>query len=444
MTNKNKAPSMSARADGSLSCTITTRVVLRTSVVASLGILLANCASQPQHARYSSQQQREIGAFASKKYGTASPRMYADTGMEMPKGGGRDHIGKTYRVAGRAYTPHDRPVGSAQVGAASWYGAAFHGRKTANGEIYDRRSYSAAHPTMPLPSYARVTNIRNGASIIVRVNDRGPYHGGRIMDVSERVADALAFKAHGTGRVRVEYLGRASVAGSDDVKLAQSLSVGAPAVASYIPTSYSVNSGTQVAMAAEPVASAPPVAAAVYTPRTQPVAATPLPTETVPASAEVESTSAEAAKTVAPVAAATRSVASRTTTTAQAASVAAPAAAKATAPALRAKPQPVDEARGVKGLALNSADKAVSAAAQPAKAVSAAKSVSTVPSPAARPLDLKAPAKALTGRKPETLSSFAPSRPKSGKFDLNNPLAKLAPKNTDPVKAKVLSAAAGN
>ena len=79
-------------------------------------------------------------------------------------------------------------------GLASWYGDDFHGRLTANGEVFDRDSIAAAHPTMPLPSYARVTNVENRHSMIVRVNDRGPYHGNRIIDVSERVAEALGFK----------------------------------------------------------------------------------------------------------------------------------------------------------------------------------------------------------------------------------------------------------
>ena len=83
---------------------------------------------------------------------------------------------------------------------ASWYGDAFQGRRTANGEIYDKASLTAAHPTMPLPSYARVTNLVNGYSIIVRVNDRGPYRGGRVMDVSSRVADVLDFKGAGTAQ----------------------------------------------------------------------------------------------------------------------------------------------------------------------------------------------------------------------------------------------------
>jgi rare lipoprotein A len=106
---------------------------------------------------------------------------------------------------------------------ASWYGAAFHGRRTANGEVYDMASLSAAHPTMPLPSYARVTNLGNGYSVIVRVNDRGPYHGGRVMDVSSRVAEVLDMKAMGTARVKVEYVGPAPIEGSDDSQLLASL-----------------------------------------------------------------------------------------------------------------------------------------------------------------------------------------------------------------------------
>jgi rare lipoprotein A len=106
---------------------------------------------------------------------------------------------------------------------ASWYGAAFHGRRTANGEVYDMRSLSAAHPTMPLPSYARVTNLENGYSVIVRVNDRGPYHGGRVMDVSSRVADVLDMKAMGTAKVKVDYVGPAPMEGSDDSQLLASL-----------------------------------------------------------------------------------------------------------------------------------------------------------------------------------------------------------------------------
>jgi rare lipoprotein A len=130
-------------------------------------------------------------------------------------------VGKPYQIAGRVYYPSERPYSS--TGLASWYGSDFHGRKTANGEVFDRESISAAHPTMPLPSYARITNLRNHRSMIVRVNDRGPYHGDRVMDVSQRVAESLDFHRIGTARVKVDYVGRANLAGDDDEKLLATL-----------------------------------------------------------------------------------------------------------------------------------------------------------------------------------------------------------------------------
>ncbi len=165
----------------------------------------------------------------------------------MPRGGGRDHVGRPYRIAGRWYTPRENPNYSV-TGNASWYGDAFHGRKTANGEIYDKYAYSAAHPTMPLPSYARVTNVANGHSIVVRVNDRGPFHGNRIIDLSERVAHALQFKHLGTARVRVDYLQRASTAGSDDRRLAATLRTDGQLAS--LPGGLSPASGSQPVMVA--------------------------------------------------------------------------------------------------------------------------------------------------------------------------------------------------
>src|SRR5208337_3361791 len=147
----------------------------------------------------------------------------------VPKGGGQYLVGHPYTIAGHTYYPSETESYSA-VGMASWYGAAFHGRRTANGEVYDMASLTAAHPTMPLPCYARVTNMSNGYSVIVRVNDRGPYHGGRVMDVSSRTADVLGFKGDGTARIKVEYVGRAPLEGSDDRMLLASLRTdGSPA-----------------------------------------------------------------------------------------------------------------------------------------------------------------------------------------------------------------------
>ncbi len=184
---------------------------------------MAGCAQSPQQmaARHSKEY------FPESIYGRASPRVVAD-GEAVPKGGGQYLVGNAYTVAGKTYVPSERKY--AAVGLASWYGDAFHGRRTANGEIYDRNGITAAHPTMPLPSYARVTNLRNQHSIIVRVNDRGPYHGGRVMDLSARAAEALEYKAIGTTKIKVEYIGRAALSGSDDRKLLATLRVdGEPA-----------------------------------------------------------------------------------------------------------------------------------------------------------------------------------------------------------------------
>jgi rare lipoprotein A len=194
-------------------------------VCVGLGLGVANCASKPQ---YASNKSSEIGAFTHAKYGKASERVVAD-GDDVPKGGGRYQVGKPYSIAGKTYVPREMNGKYSAVGMASWYGAAFHGRKTANGEVYDKNSITAAHPTMPLPSYARVTNVNNGRSIIVRVNDRGPYHGGRVMDVSQKVAESLEFRHLGTAKLRIDHLGPAGLAGSDDRKLLASLTTGVPA-----------------------------------------------------------------------------------------------------------------------------------------------------------------------------------------------------------------------
>jgi rare lipoprotein A len=137
-------------------------------------------------------------------------------------------LGKPYQVAGTWYEPKADPDYD-RVGMASWYGVEFHGRRTANGEVFDSTSLSAAHPTLPLPSYVRVTNIDNGRSIVVRVNDRGPYSRSRLIDVSERTAELLDFKRDGSTQVRVQYAGKAAIDEDDRPFLLASYS--GPAVA---------------------------------------------------------------------------------------------------------------------------------------------------------------------------------------------------------------------
>eukprot|EP01037_Dinobryon_pediforme_P021884 gene21884-22871_t len=155
-------------------------------------------------------------------WGVEAPKKMVADGDPVPPGGGRYQVGKPYMVGGRMYYPREDGAYD-KTGMASWYGSDFHGRETANGEVYDKDSISAAHTTLPIPSYARVTNLDNGRSIIVRVNDRGPYVGDRLIDVSERTADMLGFKRQGLSHVRVQYVSRAPVEGSDQRMLVASL-----------------------------------------------------------------------------------------------------------------------------------------------------------------------------------------------------------------------------
>lgn len=180
-------------------------------------LMLANCNSQ-------------TAGFSrlDPKYGVSSSPRVVGAGEPVPKGGGTYRVGKPYVVAGRTYVPEEN-VNYRAEGMASWYGDAFHGRLTANGEVFDMASLTAAHPTLPIPSYARVTNVKNGKSLIVRVNDRGPYHGNRLIDVSNKAAELLEFKGNGIARVRVEYVGRAPLEGSDDRQLMATLRTGEPA-----------------------------------------------------------------------------------------------------------------------------------------------------------------------------------------------------------------------
>jgi rare lipoprotein A len=118
-------------------------------------------------------------------------------------------VGRAYQVNGAWYTPAI-DYGYDQTGIASWYGPGFDGRKTANGEVYDQYDLTAAHPTLPMPSLVRVTNLDNGRQVELRVNDRGPFHNGRILDVSRRGAELLGFLQKGTAKVRVQVLERES------------------------------------------------------------------------------------------------------------------------------------------------------------------------------------------------------------------------------------------
>jgi rare lipoprotein A len=192
-------------------------LMARSAVAVATCLVLANCASS-----------NKFASRVDPKYGvSSSPRIVA-FGEPVPKGGGTYRVGKPYTVAGRVYVPEE-DANYREEGLASWYGDDFHGRLTANGEVFDMASLTAAHPTLPMPCYARVTNLRNGKSLIVRVNDRGPYHNNRLIDVSNKAAELLEFKGNGVARVRVEYVGRAPLEGSDDRQLIATLRTGVPA-----------------------------------------------------------------------------------------------------------------------------------------------------------------------------------------------------------------------
>ena len=156
------------------------------SVLAAAALVLAACSSDPEPKL------------------TPSPETSA--GLDYKPG---YKVGRPYKIYGRKYVPKESFT-QVQTGIASWYGPGFHGRKTANGERYDQHGITAAHRTLQLPSVVLVTNLSNGKSLIVRVNDRGPYHGNRIIDLSLAGAEALGFRKKGVTKVKVAVLGEES------------------------------------------------------------------------------------------------------------------------------------------------------------------------------------------------------------------------------------------
>ena len=166
------------------------RLLKHSAVLLAIGLIVAGCSSAKRD------------PFA----GIGSP-YYAKAGP-LPKGGGRYLVGDSYEVAGFRFTPKEQPNYD-KTGVASWYGPQFHRRMTSNGEWFDMNELTAAHATLPLPSYAKVTNLENGRTVVVRINDRGPFVGTRIIDMSRRSAEVLGYKPKGTAKVRVQYIGPA-------------------------------------------------------------------------------------------------------------------------------------------------------------------------------------------------------------------------------------------
>lgn len=185
----------------------------RVTIVVMAGLAAAGCARSERVATGSWGTSVSQSMFPpSKVHVPASPRVAE--GPRIARGGGSYKLGKPYKIAGKWYVPRDEPNYD-RTGAGSWYGDDFHGRKTANGEIFNKHALTAAHPTLPLPSYAYVTNLANGRTVLVRINDRGPYAGGRIIDLSHEVARQLDFEHKGLTQVRVRYAGRAPLNGDD-------------------------------------------------------------------------------------------------------------------------------------------------------------------------------------------------------------------------------------
>jgi rare lipoprotein A len=148
--------------------------------------------------------------------GTVAPKYSVRGGGYAPTPGAPRLKGtdQPYQVGGIWYAPHDQPHYD-EKGIASWYGDAFHMKATADGEIFDMNQFSAAHTTLPLPSMVEVTNLDNGRKLVVRVNDRGPFVGGRLIDLSRAAAQELGYDRAGTAHVRVRYVGPAPLAGPE-------------------------------------------------------------------------------------------------------------------------------------------------------------------------------------------------------------------------------------
>ena len=167
-------------------------------MLALAGLRLAACASGPRPAPIAG-----IGTGSGTGGGTEGRPSSRYSGYK---------VGQPYQVRGVWYTPQEQPDYD-EIGMASWYGEAFHNRYTADGEVFDMTLPSAAHTTLPLPSLVEVTNLSNGRTLVVRVNDRGPFVDGRIIDLSKEAAAELGFVTAGVTKVRVRYVGRAPDAG---------------------------------------------------------------------------------------------------------------------------------------------------------------------------------------------------------------------------------------
>jgi rare lipoprotein A len=173
--------------------------------IALAALCIAGCSSTPPREPSSSAPARPGGYYKDDGPGDNVPPNLADVPDAEPRSEPlHRYANRPYRVFGTEYVPLAKIQEFRQTGVASWYGKRFHGAKTSSGELYDMYAMTAAHPTLPIPSYARVTNLANGRSVVVRVNDRGPFHASRVIDLSYAAAYRLGYIQAGSARVQVE------------------------------------------------------------------------------------------------------------------------------------------------------------------------------------------------------------------------------------------------
>lgn len=175
---------------------------IKTVLILASMFAVAACSSSPSNLR----------SFEDGVSRMSRPLSNSQTRSLIARSSDHQKVGNPYEVAGLRYVPR-RDDDYDEVGIGSWYGPNFHGRPTANGEVFDQHQMTAAHTTLPIPSIAEVTNLENGRSVIVRVNDRGPFVDDRIIDLSRAAAEELDYRSRGLARVRVRYLGPAHAGG---------------------------------------------------------------------------------------------------------------------------------------------------------------------------------------------------------------------------------------
>ena len=180
-----------------------------------VGMVLGGCGVGPAGKAWSLDVQRETtAAIAPTTMALAVPAQPVVAAPPPPPRVEARSVGPAYDINGQTFTPKIEPDYDV-TGFASWYGVEQHGTKTAAGEVFNAAALTAAHPTLPMPCYVLVTNLANGRTIMLRVNDRGPFAKSRIIDVSKAAADALGFAKNGVARVRVKYAGAAPRDGND-------------------------------------------------------------------------------------------------------------------------------------------------------------------------------------------------------------------------------------